>query len=73
MKDFDTLGFIAYLESTFDGYSGIDGLHLREIVENLCHYALCKYSSEPERFLAFLHEILPEEITISEIDQFIIE
>lgn len=47
MKDFDTLGFIAYLESTFDGYSGMDGLHLREIVENLCHYALCKYSSEP--------------------------
>lgn len=71
MKDFRTRDFILYLNETFGGYDRIY-YHSPCMVNNICHYALSHYSADPSRFIAFLRELLPDEIEEEEIKRFIV-
>ena len=71
MKDFRTCDFLLYLNETFYGYGNHS--HASELVENICHYAQNLYSADPPRFIAFLRELLPEEIEEEEIRKFIVD
>ena len=70
MRDkFDRIGFMAYLETEFSGYSGFDGGTARDLVGNLIDMAVDHFNCSKDQLVYFLADIIPE-IEFGEIAMF---
>lgn len=71
-ENFKKKEFMEYLEETFVGYKGMEGGHLRELVDNLVDFAMEHMSKTRDDVAHFLSGIIPE-LTFGEVAMFMDE
>lgn len=70
MNRFDKNGFMEFIQETFVGFDGFDGMIPRQILGNIIDFAIENKNSSRDQLVYFLSDIFPDDLDFGEIAMF---